>query len=89
MLPEKPWRRSSSTRFYGRRLRTHCITRFILTWLWRDPSCWHDCNACWGRGAVVPARAGLERQRRDWATKFEMRTPRYTTRVEELPVARA
>jgi hypothetical protein len=37
----------------------------------------------------VPARAGLERQRRDWATKFEMRTPRYKTRVEKLPVARA
>ncbi len=43
------------------------------------------CNARWGRGAVVPARAGLERQRRGWATKFEMRTPRYTTRVDELP----
>ncbi|SFK86318.1 Y-family DNA polymerase [Methylorubrum salsuginis] len=47
------------------------------------------CNARWGRGAVVPARAGLERQRRGWATKFEMRTPRYTTQVEELPVAHA
>lgn len=38
---------------------------------------------------MVPARAGLERQRRDWATKFEMRTPRYTTQVNELPVAQA
>ncbi len=47
------------------------------------------CNARWGRGAVVPARAGLEQQRRGWATKFEMRTPRYTTRVEELPVVQA
>ena len=47
------------------------------------------CNARWGRGAVVPARAGLERQRRGWATKFEMRTPRYTTRVDELPTASA
>jgi DNA polymerase V len=47
------------------------------------------CNARWGRGAVVPARAGLERQRRGWATKFEMRTPRYTTRVDELPTAHA
>ena len=47
------------------------------------------CNARWGRGTVVPARAGLERQRRGWATKFEMRTPRYTTRVDELPTAHA
>jgi len=40
----------------------------------------------WGAGAVVPARAGvLEKQ--DWSTKFEMRTPRYTTQVSELPVA--
>ena len=44
------------------------------------------CNARWGRGAVVPARAGLV-SRRDWNTKFEMRTPRYTTQVGELPVA--
>jgi DNA polymerase V len=46
------------------------------------------CNARWGRGAVVPARAGLV-ERRDWNTKFEMRTPRYTTQVTELPVAHA
>ena len=46
------------------------------------------CNTRWGRGAVVPARAGLV-SRRDWNTKFEMRTPRYTTQVGELPVANA
>ncbi len=46
------------------------------------------CNARWGRGAVVPARAGLV-SRRDWNTKFEMRTPRYTTQVGELPIAYA
>ncbi|MDP4026894.1 Y-family DNA polymerase [Methylobacterium sp. NEAU 140] len=46
------------------------------------------CNARWGRGTVVPARAGLV-GRRDWSTKFEMRTPRYTTQVSELPVAMA
>ncbi|MGN8095998.1 DUF4113 domain-containing protein, partial [Methylobacterium sp. 22177] len=46
------------------------------------------CNARWGRGAVVPARAGLV-SRRGWNTKFEMRTPRYTTQVSELPVAYA
>ena len=46
------------------------------------------CNARWGRGAVVPAQAGLMSWR-DWNTKFEMRTPRYTTQVGELPVAHA
>lgn len=46
------------------------------------------CNARWGRGAVVPARAGLV-AKRGWNTKFEMRTPRYTTQVGELPVAQA
>ncbi|MDQ0521508.1 DNA polymerase V [Methylobacterium gregans] len=44
------------------------------------------CNARWGAGAVVPARAGVL-EKRDWSTKFEMRTPRYTTQVSELPVA--
>ncbi|GJE54833.1 Y-family DNA polymerase [Methylobacterium thuringiense] len=45
------------------------------------------CNARFGRGAVVPARVGLERTRTGWSTKFEMRTPRYTTQIGELPVA--
>ncbi|WP_341874503.1 DUF4113 domain-containing protein [Methylobacterium nodulans] len=45
------------------------------------------CNARFGRGAVVPARAGLV-DKRTWSTKFEMRTPRYT-RLAELPVATA
>ena len=44
------------------------------------------CNARFGRGSVVPARAGLE-AKRTWSTKFEMRTPRYTTQVSELPTA--
>ncbi|ACL55593.1 DUF4113 domain-containing protein [Methylobacterium nodulans] len=46
------------------------------------------CNRRFGRGTVVPARAGLERKR-TWATKFEMRSPRYTTKLAELPVATA
>ncbi len=46
-----------------------------------------SCNARWGRGSVVPARAGLERQRRGWATKFKMQTPCYTTRLDALPTA--
>ncbi|MBB2959797.1 hypothetical protein FHU13_000158 [Methylobacterium sp. R2-1] len=46
------------------------------------------CNSRFGRGAVVPAAAGLS-QKRDWSTKFEMRSPRYTTRLDELPVIAA
>ena len=46
------------------------------------------CNARFGRGSVVPARAGLT-EKRTWSTKFEMRTPRYTTQVSELPTAYA
>ncbi|GJE61771.1 DUF4113 domain-containing protein [Methylobacterium trifolii] len=46
------------------------------------------CDARWGRGAVVPARAGLI-EKRAWATKFEMRSPRDTTQVGELPIAGA
>lgn len=46
------------------------------------------CNARFGRGAVVPARAGLT-EKRTWSTKFEMRSPRYTTQVAELPTAHA
>ncbi|MBX9933256.1 MAG: DUF4113 domain-containing protein [Methylobacterium sp.] len=44
------------------------------------------CNARFGRGSVVPARAGLQ-AKRTWSTKFEMRSPRYTTQVAELPIA--
>ena len=39
-------------------------------------------NARFGRGAIIPAAAGLKRP---WQTKFDMRSPRYTTRVRELP----
>lgn len=46
------------------------------------------CNRRYGRGTVVPATAGVV-QKREWATKFEMRSPRYTTRFEELPVVTA
>jgi DNA polymerase V len=46
------------------------------------------CNRRFGRGAVVPGAAGFA-PRRDWSTKFEMRSPRYTTRVDEVPVVAA
>lgn len=44
------------------------------------------CNAKHGRGAVFSAAAGIERQRKAWITKFELRSPRYTTRIDEVPV---
>jgi len=43
------------------------------------------CNRRWGRGAVVPGKAGFA-PKRAWSTKFEMRSPRYTTRIDELPI---
>lgn len=46
------------------------------------------CNRRFGRGAVVPASAGWAKDR-TWSTKYEMRSPRYTTRIDELPVVMA
>ena len=46
------------------------------------------CNRRFGRGAVASAAAGLERER-SWSTKFEMRSPGYTTRLDEMPVVAA
>ncbi len=45
------------------------------------------CNLRWGRNSVVPGTAGLASSRKDWSTKFEMRSPRYTTQLTELPTA--
>ncbi|WP_099868057.1 Y-family DNA polymerase [Pararhizobium haloflavum] len=42
-------------------------------------------NGKYGRGALVPAAAGIKR--REWQTKFDRRSPRYTTRLEALPTA--
>ena len=44
------------------------------------------CNAQHGRGAVFPAASGVARQRKAWVTKFDQRSPRYTTRLDEVPV---
>ena len=44
------------------------------------------CNGRFGRGTVVVAAAGLAPARRGWATRFEMRSPRYLTCLAELPV---
>ena len=46
------------------------------------------CNRRFGRGTVVTASAGMPTARA-WSTKFEMRSPRYTTQLSDLPVIAA
>ena len=46
------------------------------------------CNKRFGRGTVVSGGAGFA-QHRSWSTRFEMRSPRYTTRPAELQVVSA
>ena len=46
-------------------------------------------NHRYGRGTVLMASAGLTGDKRLWAMKQERRTPAYTTRWEDMPVARA
>lgn len=46
------------------------------------------CNRRWDRGAVVSGTAGFAPQR-GWSTKFEMRSPKYTTRLSDIPVVNA
>lgn len=46
------------------------------------------CNRRFGRGDLVPGGAGFA-PKREWSTKFEMRSPRYTTRLDELTVVLA
>ena len=45
-----------------------------------------DVNSRYGRGALFPARAGVKR---DWTLKADMRSPAYTSRLAEVPVALA
>jgi DNA polymerase V len=46
-------------------------------------------NRKYGRGTVLMASAGLEGDARVWSMKQERRTPAYTTRWEDMPIARA
>lgn len=46
-------------------------------------------NDRYGRGTVQLASAGVGGDARSWTMKQQWRTPRYTTRWEELPQARA
>ena len=43
-------------------------------------------NAKYGRGTLFPAAAGIERA---WKLRAAYHSPRYTTRLEELPSVRA
>ena len=46
-------------------------------------------NSRWSRGTLRPAAARFERSRVACGTKFEMRSPRYPTRLEEVTSVRA
>jgi DNA polymerase V len=46
-------------------------------------------NQRYGKGTVLMGSAGVEGNRRVWSMKQERRTPGYTTRWEDMPVARA
>lgn len=46
-----------------------------------------EANRRWGRATVVPAAVGIAKKSA-FLTKFDMRSPRYTTRWDELPECR-
>jgi DNA polymerase V len=46
-------------------------------------------NRRYGRGVLKMASAGLDGDHRVWSMKQERRTPRYTTRWEDMLVAKA
>ncbi len=46
-------------------------------------------NGRYGKGSLHVGATGLDDGRREWGMRQERRTPRYTTRWEEMPVARA
>jgi hypothetical protein len=41
-----------------------------------------DGPPTFGRGSLIPASAGIKR---DWQTKFDRRSPRYTTILKNCP----
>jgi DNA polymerase V len=45
-----------------------------------------EVNAKYGRNTVFPAAMGI---RRSWRQRADHRSPRYTTRLSDLPVLRA
>jgi DNA polymerase V len=47
------------------------------------------CNGRHGRGTVFLAAANVARQHKAWIIRFDMRSARYTTRIDEVPVVGA
>ncbi|CAN5720929.1 Y-family DNA polymerase [soil metagenome] len=48
-----------------------------------------ELNVRYGRGAVTLASAGMAGPRRTWVMKQSLKTPDYTTRWADMPIARA
>ena len=46
-------------------------------------------NQRYGKGTVHPGATGGTNKGKEWGMKQERRTPQYTTRWEDVPVARA
>jgi DNA polymerase V len=46
-------------------------------------------NSRYGRGTMTMASAGVEGKQKNWVMRQERMTPRYTTCIEDMPVARA
>jgi DNA polymerase V len=46
-------------------------------------------NRRYGRGTVIIGSVGTGEMPRNWAMRQERRTPRYTTRIGEIPVGKA
>lgn len=46
-------------------------------------------NAKYGRGSIRVASSGAGERQRPWQMRQELRTPHYTTRIEDIPIARA
>ena len=46
-------------------------------------------NDRYGQGVIRVASAGIQVKKREFEMRQQLRTPRYTTRWDELPVARA
>jgi len=48
-----------------------------------------NLNRRFGKGSVALASTGITKQSRDWDMRQERMTPQYTTRVSDIPIARA
>jgi hypothetical protein len=46
-------------------------------------------NSLYGRGTMTMASAGVEGKQKNWAMRQERMTPRYTTCIADMPIARA